>query len=140
MTISDESLNHLLPGPVTLVFKRKPILPKELNPNTTSIGIRIPNHELMIELAKHCDEAIALTSANISNQPSSLSIKEFETMWDKLDLVIDGGELSSNPLAKAGSTVIDLTELATFRIIRDGSEYETVCKKLIDDCKLTRRS
>jgi tRNA A37 threonylcarbamoyladenosine synthetase subunit TsaC/SUA5/YrdC len=29
----------------------------------------------MIELAKYCNEPIALTSANISNEPSSLSIK-----------------------------------------------------------------
>lgn len=75
VTVSTEILNNLLPGPVTLVFDRKPTLPVELNPNTKSIGIRIPNNQFMIELAKHVDEPIALTSANISNQPSSLSIK-----------------------------------------------------------------
>jgi len=64
-----------LPGPVTLVFDRKSTLPVELNPNTVSIGIRIPDHELMIELAKKCNEPIALTSANISNEPSSLRIQ-----------------------------------------------------------------
>lgn len=68
------SLNSLLPGPVTLVFDRKSTLPTELNPNTKSIGIRIPNYKFMIELAQYCDEPIALTSANISNEPSSLSI------------------------------------------------------------------
>ncbi len=68
-------MNALLPGPVTLVFDRKPSLPAELNPNTTSIGIRIPNYKFMIELARFCDEPIALTSANISNKPSSLKIE-----------------------------------------------------------------
>jgi tRNA A37 threonylcarbamoyladenosine synthetase subunit TsaC/SUA5/YrdC len=68
-------LNHLLPGPVTLVFDRKSSLPQELNPNTKSIGIRIPNNRFMIELAKKCGEAIALTSANISNELSSLKIQ-----------------------------------------------------------------
>ena len=75
VTIQNEHLKYLLPGPVTLVFDRKPILPKELNPNTSSIGIRIPDHKFMIELSKYCDEPIALTSANISNQQSSLQIK-----------------------------------------------------------------
>jgi tRNA A37 threonylcarbamoyladenosine synthetase subunit TsaC/SUA5/YrdC len=58
-----------------LVFDRKSTLPVELNPNTVSIGIRIPDHELIIELAKKCNEPIALTSANISNEPSSLRIQ-----------------------------------------------------------------
>ena len=75
MTVDSHALNSLLPGPVTLVFDRKPSLPSELNPNTTSIGIRIPDYKFMIELAKFCDEPIALTSANISNVPSSLKIE-----------------------------------------------------------------
>ena len=102
------------------MFDRKKSLPAELNPNTTSIGIRIPDYKLMIELARACNEPLALTSANISNQPSSLSIKEFEPIWSKLDLIIDGGELSNSEAAKAGSTVIDLTIENKFKIIRNG--------------------
>jgi tRNA threonylcarbamoyl adenosine modification protein (Sua5/YciO/YrdC/YwlC family) len=120
VTVDEACLRQLLPGPVTLVFDRKDTLPKELNPNTTSIGIRIPDYKFMIELAAFCDEPIALTSANVSNQPSSLSIKEFESLWDHLDLIVDGGELSQNQLAKAGSTVIDLTKKGTYKIIREG--------------------
>ena len=74
VTVSDKSLNILLPGPVTLIFNRTPALPKELNPGNDTIGIRIPNYKFMIELAKYCNEPIALTSANISNHPSSLHI------------------------------------------------------------------
>jgi tRNA A37 threonylcarbamoyladenosine synthetase subunit TsaC/SUA5/YrdC len=78
VNVSHQNLNELLPGPVTLVFDRKPTLPLELNPNTTSIGIRIPNYKFMIELAQFCNEPIALTSANISNKPSSLKIEVFD--------------------------------------------------------------
>ena len=75
VTVPNETMEQLLPGPVTLVFDRKPTLPAELNPNTKSIGIRIPNNRFMIELAQCVDEPIALTSANLSNQPSSLKIQ-----------------------------------------------------------------
>lgn len=75
VTLSTEQLTHLLPGPVTLVFDRKSTLPQELNPSKKSIGIRIPNNEFMIELARICDEPLALTSANLSNEASSLSIQ-----------------------------------------------------------------
>ena len=74
MTIDEKCLNSLLPGPVTLVFNRLETLPKELNPENSNIGIRIPNLKFMIELAKYCNEPLALTSANISNEPSSLKI------------------------------------------------------------------
>ena len=74
VTLSNAQLTSLLPGRVTLCFDRKATLPKELNPNTQSIGIRIPNNRFMIELARICDEPLALTSANLSNEASSLSI------------------------------------------------------------------
>lgn len=136
--MDQRSLETLLPGPVTLVFERKPILPQELNPDTKSIGIRIPNNKFMIELARFCDEPIALTSANISNEPSSLSINEFESLWKDLDLIIDGGALSSSDVAKAGSTVIDLTVKDTYRIIRNGSQYENVLNILNQISNLKR--
>lgn len=139
VTVPNETMEQLLPGPVTLVFDRKPTLPAELNPNTKSIGIRIPNNRFMIELAQCVDEPIALTSANLSNQPSSLKIQEFESLWADLDLVVDGGELGENEAAKKGSTVIDLTQSSTYKIIRDGSHYEIVVKKLENECKLNRR-
>ena len=74
MTLDDKNLKALLPGPVTLVFNRLETLPKELNPGNATIGIRIPNNNFIMQLAKYCNEPIALTSANISNEPSSLNI------------------------------------------------------------------
>ena len=62
-----------------------------------------------------------------------MKYKEFESLWDNLDFIIDGGQLGekckeqnnnisdkSIKLAKAGSTVIDMTNQGTFNIIREG--------------------
>ena len=68
-------LSDILPGPVTVVLERSADLNPNLNPGTQLVGIRIPNHEFMIELARECSGPIALTSANISNSRSSLSIE-----------------------------------------------------------------
>jgi len=126
---------------VKLVLDRKTTLPAELNPlNQESIGIRIPDNEFMIKLAQMLDEPIALTSANISNEPSSLDITEFKSLWGDLDMVIDGGRISDSELSKAGSTVIDLTKPGKFCIIRKGSEYGRVLHKLEVDCKLTNKT
>jgi tRNA A37 threonylcarbamoyladenosine synthetase subunit TsaC/SUA5/YrdC len=42
--VSAELLESLLPGPVTLVFTRTPLLNLSFNPDTSLIGVRIPDH------------------------------------------------------------------------------------------------
>ena len=68
-------LEDLLPGPVTVVFERSPDLNPALNPHTHLVGIRIPGHKFMQELAKECGSPVALTSANISGATSCLRIE-----------------------------------------------------------------
>jgi len=79
VTVPDNLLHDLLPGPVTLIFKRSNNLNKDLNPATDSIGIRIPDHAFIMELSQKCGQPIALTSANISSTRSSLKVKPF--LW-----------------------------------------------------------
>ena len=75
MTVSDSILNDLLPGAVTLVFKRTDSLNPELNPATDSIGIRIPLCPFIQRLAVEANQPLALTSANVSAAMSTLKIK-----------------------------------------------------------------
>ncbi|GAU96987.1 hypothetical protein RvY_08350 [Ramazzottius varieornatus] len=116
-------LESLLPGPVTLVFRRRPELNPELNRGTSLIGVRVPNHAYMQKLAASCGEPLALTSANKSGGQSTLFVEEFKELWPHLELVVDGGRSSglSEDVARLGSTVVDLSQPATFSIIRDGS-------------------
>ncbi|CAL8084997.1 unnamed protein product [Orchesella dallaii] len=120
-------LEDLLPGPVTLVFERQPLLNPGLNPNTNLIGIRIPDHQFIRKLAEAHGGPVALTSANFSNCPSTLEVEEFKEMWPYLQAIFDGGRLSSceksEAAARAGSTVIDLSSQGHFKIIREGTAY-----------------
>ncbi len=75
MTISTALLQELLPGPVTVVFERTLSLNPDLNPGTTLVGIRVPNYGFVREVARACGEPLALTSANRSRGPSTLSIQ-----------------------------------------------------------------
>ncbi|CAF5059112.1 unnamed protein product, partial [Rotaria sp. Silwood1] len=95
-------------------------------PNINNVAIRIPNCQFMIELAQRLQEPIALTSANISNEPSSICIDEFKELWSQIDLIIDGGLLSSND--RRGSTIIDLSEKGYFHIQRQGIDCERIIK------------
>lgn len=87
------------PGPLTLILKRKDTIPKFLNPNTDSIGIRFPSHEFSVEIVKNLGTPIITTSANISSKPPPYAPEQIYNPFDQkkynLKLFIDGGILDS---------------------------------------------
>ena len=115
-TLTKEQLStgDLLPGPVTLMFERQVSLPSYFNSNVSNVAIRIPNCQFMIDLARRLKQPIALTSANYSNEPSSISIEEFQPLWPQLDLVVNAGVLASND--RRGSTIVDLSQKNYFHV------------------------
>jgi len=125
-TVSDSILRELLPGPVTVVFERTPNLTKELNPGTSLIGMRIPDFPFLQAVVKK-HGAFALTSANISNAQSSLSIEEFKELWPQLAAIFDAGVI---PSVRFGSTVVDLSVPGHYSIIRDGQALENTTRVL----------
>lgn len=88
-----------------------------MNPGLESIGVRVPDSNFVRVIARGLESALALTSANLTGQPSSVSIKDFENLWEHCACVYDGGVL---PSGRAGSTVVDLTRLGKFKILRPG--------------------
>lgn len=126
VNVPEGLLRDLLPGPVTLVMERSEELNKDLNPFTPLVGIRIPDHDFMQDLAQMFGGPLALTSANLSSQPSSLNVEEFQDLWPQLSLVIDGGPIGDgkSPKCRLGSTVVDLSVPGKFRIIRAGCALE----------------
>lgn len=121
--LPDTLLDSLLPGPVTVVLKRgeSSILEKSLNPGLDSIGVRVPDNDFIRLISRGSGSALALTSANLSGQPSSVCVKDFENLWQHCAYIFDGGEL---PRGRAGSTVVDLTNSGTYKIFRSGSARE----------------
>lgn len=130
--LTDQLLGSLLPGPVTVVLEKTKLLDNPfLNPMTTKIGIRIPNHRFMNETTRAFDMPIALTSANFSNEPSTLSVMEFEHLFSHLGAVFDGGVLSRGlDQNRTGSTILDLSEVGYYNVIRRGISYESIIKVL----------
>uniref|UniRef100_A0A183D1B2 Threonylcarbamoyl-AMP synthase n=1 Tax=Gongylonema pulchrum TaxID=637853 RepID=A0A183D1B2_9BILA len=102
-------LRKLLPGPVTLVFERSSQLPKVFNPDYTTVGVRIPDHDFVRSLMTRLDDVpLAQTSANISSVPKSpLSIEDFKDLWPELDLIIDDGFITHSD----GSVYHEVQEL-----------------------------
>lgn len=124
VTVPHSLLTSLLPGPVTLIFQRTQQLNLALNPGTDLVGIRIPDEEFIRAVVRCCSSPLALTSANISSKVSPLCVEEFRELWSKLHTVFDGGHLGEHLESREGSTIIDLSQPGSYRLIRRGIAYE----------------
>jgi L-threonylcarbamoyladenylate synthase len=101
---------NFLPGPYTIVSKSKGQVAKGVSSEFASLGIRIPDCALTLEIIKKLGRAITSTSANASGKKRPYTIDDIlsqlsEKQKSLIDLVIDVGELAKNE----PSTVIDTT-------------------------------
>lgn len=126
----------LLPGPVTVISKSKNNVANGLASEYKTLGVRIPDHNFLLELIKKLDFPITATSANSSGKKTPYSVNDIlENVSPQqkglIDLIIDAGELPKNP----PSTVIDTTR-NTMQVIRQGSVYfggGTILKEVSSD-------
>lgn len=110
-----EFIERWLPGPVTVLLRKKDIVPDLLTSSSPLVGIRIPDHTLALELIRRTGP-ITSTSANISGEPAPCSPQEVKM---KADYLLEGGPCKY----KEPSTIVDLTSL---KIIRRGALYGEV--------------
>ncbi len=106
-------IEKLLPGPVTVLLKKKEKVPDMLTSGKDLVGIRFPDHETTIRLIELAGVPITSTSANISGETPPRKVAEIKI---KADYIIDGGECGGEP-----STVVDVVNR---KIIRKGAKYD----------------
>lgn len=94
---SEEEIKKYLPGPYTLLLKKKDLdFLKEISENEL-VGVRIPNCEFTKKL-QDSGKPIVTTSVNLSGQPFATKISEVEvSILNSVDQVFDIGELNGNP-------------------------------------------
>ena len=104
------------PGPLTIVLKKKPQLPEIVTFGRDTVGVRVPNHPVALELLRQGNGLLIGTSANISGKKSAVTAEDAaKQLGDKVDLILDGGRAT---LGK-GSTVVNLAD-RRFRVERIG--------------------
>ncbi len=102
------------PGPLTCVIPKQPTLPESVSA-TSTVGVRVPDHEVARTLLRAAGP-MAVTSANISGQPSPSTAEEvFAQLGGRIDLIIDGGKTPGG----VPSTVVDCTS-SEIKILREG--------------------
>jgi L-threonylcarbamoyladenylate synthase len=95
-------MRQFLPGPVTVVVARRPVLPDVLTAGRDRVGVRVPDHEVALALLERTPPLTA-TSANRSGEPSVTRPTDLDDrIREGAAVVLDGGET-----AGTASTVVD---------------------------------
>lgn len=134
-----------LPGPLTVISRSRGKTAPALEAGTGTLGIRIPDYPLALEIIKRFDRPITSTSANTSGKKAPYCLKDVLKYTTKkrlalIDLFLDAGRLPYNP----PSTVVDTTlnEPQTLRQgeikIRESSE-NTLISGSEEETKKTAR-
>jgi len=110
-------LKKALPGPFTFIFESSSNVPKILDVNKKTVGIRIPDNNIARMIVAQLGNPLITSSIKDDDEileyttdPESI----YEDFKNKVDLVIDGG-----PGGNVPSTVIDCTS-GNFDVIREG--------------------
>ena len=110
-----EFIMRFLPGPVTVILKKKPIIPDMLTAGSGYVGIRFPDHPVALNLIERTGPVVS-TSANLHGKPDPVSAGEVTI---DVEYVLDGGRSKyAGP-----STIVDLHQ---YTIVRKGIMYEEV--------------
>lgn len=118
--ISNETyklMKRNLPGPFTFILNANNNIPKIFKTNRKKLGIRVPKHNIPLEIVKKLENPIISSSVKENDKIIEHSTDP-EIMYDKfknlVDIVIDSGFTGNLP-----STIIDCTK-SDFEIIRQG--------------------
>lgn len=115
---------YFLPGKMTIVLRKKSIVPNIVTGGLDKVAIRIPDDKIALRLLSEFGP-LTVTSANIHGKKISFVIKNIKMQFKERDIAVylDVGKLEGQP-----STIVDATN-KTIKIIREGA----ISKKEIMD-------
>lgn len=112
-----KAMKKTLPGPYTFILEANNNVPKILQSKKKTVGIRIPNNNIILEIVAVLGHPILSTSVKDDDEIIEYTTDPeliYEKYRDQVDIVIDGGFGDNVP-----STVVDCTT-GDLEIIREG--------------------
>lgn len=85
------------PGALTIVAPLRKQVPLQLHQGIGTLGVRVPNSPLCIELISACGGFLTGTSANLSGGPACRTAEEASRqLGGSVDIILDGGTLGGD--------------------------------------------
>lgn len=119
-----------MPGPLTLLCKKSPLVPDILTAGSDKVAVRIPNHPLTLQLLKNLPFPLAAPSANPFGYISPTTPGHVaDQLGDKIPYILDGGPCAVG----VESTILDYRN-GSLIVLRKGGvsieELEVLCGKV----------
>lgn len=104
---AEKCIDAFWPGPLTLILHAKPnVFAPNVTAGLSTVGLRMPDHPVALELLKMLGEPVAAPSANRSGKPSPTTALHVEKdLQGRIPLILDGGATGIG----LESTVVDFT-------------------------------
>jgi tRNA threonylcarbamoyl adenosine modification protein (Sua5/YciO/YrdC/YwlC family) len=110
------TMKHLLPGPYTFILPAAKVVPKKLWTKRKTVGIRVPDHSVTIQIVKELGNPIVSTSTTTRKGDPLLDPFEIKNVFNsQVDLMLASTSVSFEP-----SSVIDLSGEEP-EIVREGA-------------------
>ena len=104
------------PGPLTIIMKKSPLVPKETTGGLDTVAVRMPSHPAAQAIIRAAGVPLAAPSANLSGLPSPTVFEHVcDDLTGRVDAIVNGGDCAVG----VESTVITVvTEIP--RVLRPG--------------------
>lgn len=115
--IAQRLAQRFWPGGLTLVVNAREELPANLRAQTNTIGVRLPDSDVVRGLGRGLGRPLAATSANLSGGVNPRTAQDVvEALGGRIAMILDGGATPGN----VASTVLDCT-VEPPRVLRAGA-------------------
>ena len=126
-------IDIFMPGPITIILKKKKIIADCVTAGLDTVGIRVPENIIANQFLEIVDTPIAAPSANISSRPSGTNVSDIKDEFEgKVNYIIDGGESSIG----LESTVVKVINNVPV-ILRPGFVTKEMIEKVIGICNVS---
>lgn len=94
------------PGPLTMIFQKKEIVPYGTTGGLDTVAVRMPDHPVALRVIEAGGGFVAAPSANTSGRPSPTTAQHVADDLDgKIEMILDGGPVGIG----VESTIVDLS-------------------------------
>lgn len=130
--VEQKLIDNFMPGPFTIILKKKNVISNVVSAGLDTVGIRVPNNIIAKKIITFSGVPIAAPSANISGRPSGTNIEDIKKeLGEKVSAIIDGGETEVG----IESTVVKVENEIPI-ILRPGKVTPEDIKKVIGKVKI----
>ena len=129
---AQELMDKFWPGPLTIILKKKEIVPNVTSGGLSTVAIRMPSNKIANALIRESKTQIAAPSANISGRPSPTKAEHVvKEMSGRVSGIIMGGDCDFG----LESTVVDFSDDKPM-ILRPGSITKEMLEEVLGEVSI----